>query len=254
MTDGLVGVVDEGGIAGVTMDERLAKPSQVRAVFTLCPWQDRDGAVRTTELRVEMPVSKSRLNELMAAYKPLTTVSLSGVSAKEKVLDTPCVQADSLMLAGMSPELRLAHERLRAPVCVQDAVLGEFIYNRRFRRFEGRGRWCGKPVEIMLGARDQVEAREALKLAHEVWRDQRERDRIARAHAAGELLKVKNERWLEEGETPVSEAQFIGQMSAQSLYFYTDGRWELEFDDGDLFWGHQINVSYEGSALVQVHI
>ena len=58
-----------------------------------------------------------------------------------------------------------------------------------------------------------------------------------------ELLPLKNETWLEEGESPFSAEKFKSRMMLQSISIYPNGDIEFWHDDGDLFWGHSIQIS-----------
>ena len=57
---------------------------------------------------------------------------------------------------------------------------------------------------------------------------------------AEKLLSLKNENWLEENETKLSESEFIKRIKLNAVSFFGNGNSELIFDDGDLFWEHQI--------------
>ncbi|WP_191858940.1 DUF2262 domain-containing protein [Hanstruepera ponticola] len=54
------------------------------------------------------------------------------------------------------------------------------------------------------------------------------------------LLTLKNENWLEENESELSESEFIKRIKLTSISFFGEGNSELIFDDGDLFWEHEI--------------
>jgi len=67
-------------------------------------------------------------------------------------------------------------------------------------------------------------------------------DARVRAFAAKELLELKNDTWLGEDEVEVSEEEFKSRMVIESVGFHPDGDIEFWFADGDLFWGHSIQV------------
>lgn len=58
-----------------------------------------------------------------------------------------------------------------------------------------------------------------------------------------ELLELKNSTWLEEGQKPVTRAQFLKAIVLTGITFYSDDSFEMYFADGNLFWGHTILVS-----------
>ncbi len=61
-------------------------------------------------------------------------------------------------------------------------------------------------------------------------------------YAVAELLPLKNESWLDEDEKPITPEQFRSRMSLESLVFYPDGDVTFYHRDGDLFWGHCIQI------------
>jgi hypothetical protein len=48
---------------------------------------------------------------------------------------------------------------------------------------------------------------------------------------------------LREDETPVTPRQFKERMTLESIAVSPNGKFEFTFDDGQLFWGHVIQVS-----------
>ncbi len=57
---------------------------------------------------------------------------------------------------------------------------------------------------------------------------------------AKKLLPLKNENWLEENESELSQSEFIKRIKLTSISFFGKGNSELIFDDGDIFWEHDI--------------
>ena len=56
------------------------------------------------------------------------------------------------------------------------------------------------------------------------------------------LLKLKNDLWIEEDEKEVTKKDFKDRMKFTSLYVFSESA-NFYFDDGDLFWGHTIEVT-----------
>jgi len=61
--------------------------------------------------------------------------------------------------------------------------------------------------------------------------------------AVQELLPLKNDAWLGDDETEFSPEEFKSKMTLQSISIHPDGDFDFWHDDGDLFWGHSIQVS-----------
>jgi hypothetical protein len=57
---------------------------------------------------------------------------------------------------------------------------------------------------------------------------------------AKKLLSLKNQSWLEENEIELTETKFIKRIKLTSISFFGKGNSELIFNDGNLFWEHDI--------------
>ncbi|ULC60448.1 DUF2262 domain-containing protein [Flaviramulus sp. BrNp1-15] len=57
---------------------------------------------------------------------------------------------------------------------------------------------------------------------------------------AKKLLPLKNQSWLNDNESIITERDFINRIKLGSILFFGDLSSELVYDDGNLFWGHQI--------------
>ncbi|WP_291869370.1 DUF2262 domain-containing protein [Maribacter sp.] len=69
------------------------------------------------------------------------------------------------------------------------------------------------------------------------------------------LLPLKNENWLEENETKISEIEFVKRIRLASILFLEDGSSELIFNDGNLFWEHQIVADLSAkNKLIAINI
>ncbi len=71
-----------------------------------------------------------------------------------------------------------------------------------------------------------------------------------------EMLALKNESWLEEGDNELSKEEFQKEIKLYGINTYEDGSAEIYYKANDLFWGHEIQASidkgqnYESSTIV----
>jgi hypothetical protein len=72
----------------------------------------------------------------------------------------------------------------------------------------------------------------------------RERERIL-DEVVDDLLEDKNEGWLRDGESPLSEQHFRGRLALQAIDIGPDDIIELELDDDGMFWGHALVVKLD---------
>jgi hypothetical protein len=66
-----------------------------------------------------------------------------------------------------------------------------------------------------------------------------------KAHAADDHLAILNKHWLDDGEPPLSKADFMGRLRLSAVNFLDDEFMDVFFDDGDLFAGHSVIVAIE---------
>jgi len=99
----------------------------------------------------------------------------------------------------------------------------------------------GKDVEIRFNPTEITTSEEEfvnqinLKLHWIVQSERKIQNRIAK-----KLLDLKNDSWLEENQPQLTKEQFIVAITLKSISFFEDVSCELIFDDGDLFWQHEI--------------
>lgn len=69
----------------------------------------------------------------------------------------------------------------------------------------------------------------------------------AKDYAVDELLELKDEAWLDEDEKPLTPEQFKTRMVLESIAISSAGDVKFYHDDGNLFFGHCILITMDGS-------
>ena len=65
------------------------------------------------------------------------------------------------------------------------------------------------------------------------------------------LLNLKNENWLYKNELPKNKTEFIKLISLKSINFIQSSAFNLNFEDGNLFDGHSIEVKLNSKREVK---
>jgi hypothetical protein len=143
-----------------------------------------------------------------------------------------------------------AFELLR-PVVLAPEEFGEFTLDRRLNWFEGKARWKDKEIDITLPGPTSLLLEDGFELPEleqpfqtllKIWRAQKTWDRNCKQRAVKELLALKNENWLAEGEAPLYATEFAARMQLTSISVEGDGRIELWYDADDMFTDHAILI------------
>lgn len=120
-------------------------------------------------------------------------------------------------------------------------VLGTFTLDRAVNWWEAPASWNAQAVQVHID-RDGGDEPALFAIAEALWADQKKWDRRVRDFAARELLDLKNGNWLGEDEKEFTPTRFKARMVLQSVTVSAGGKVGFTFDDGNLFWGHVIQV------------
>ena len=140
------------------------------------------------------------------------------------------------------PGLELIALQLRKPVTIQTERFGELVLNRRVNWFEGWGTWAEDEIEISFESGGDRDISNQLEVANELFAQQLEWSKRVNDFALEQLLHVAND-WRETEVETITADEFLGRMSLNSISFKRDGSFEFWHSDGDLFFGHAIQIS-----------
>lgn len=211
--------------------------------FQFAAWRRPGQALNKRKLTILRPVAKES-----NYFDDFPDYSIHRIRLLLSTDETRAV-FDRLLPPGEPDEELLAFgEELRKPVIISTQVFGDLVLDRQLDWFEGSAMWNGEDITIHFHT-DETQADEslsidtALKTAEVLWANQAEWNRKAGDCAVEELLELKNDTWLQDDETPLSKEDFIERMVLESITFNRDGSFDFWHDDGDMFWGHSIEVA-----------
>lgn len=235
----VIGVVEPSGVGG----SRSRGEELWTLLFTFDSWRDHEGTLHQSRLTVRKEVSEKELDEFRASVSAFQVVRLLVRIGEDAAFDFPqAVLIDLIASSASDPELERIANALQQPVMLKTKVLGKLSLDRSVGWYEGAVRVGMKKIRMSIDP-DDIESPEAtIEAAERLVSTIRDWDRKARDLAVKELLSVKNESWLEEGETEVTSEQFKKRMKAESITVHEDGSFDFWYEDGDLFWGHSIEV------------
>lgn len=134
-------------------------------------------------------------------------------------------------------------DNLAKPVTIATERFGDLTLNRSIGWFEGNTNWCGESISIHFVADETQDISASLAVADELWTDQLLWKKRVGDYAVRKLLQLKNEDWLDDGESPLTAMEFKASMTLESITIRPDGSMNFWHRDGGLFFGHAIEVS-----------
>ncbi len=231
----ITGIVHPSGAAGSQFP-----PAQDWTMrFSFEAWRGADGIIHSTPLVVRRVSSRE---EMRTAMKRINAARI--ISARVRFADEKSAQLLELVDAHLpddDPLVRRAAE-LAADVTRQDERFGTLTLNRRVDIWEGKATWAGGTIDVQFPADDEDALNAALEVARVLWDDQAGWSERVQTYAVEALLPLKNDTWLDDGEDEVTPTQFRGRMRLESIAVEADGSFTFWHNDGDLFWGHSIQV------------
>ena len=228
---GVVSGKSQGGWGGENDDYEVH-------CFSFVAWRQDDGAIVNHELTVLRAVPPE-----FDYWDDFPKHSIQKIRALLSSDRTRAIFKEALPPQGQDKELEAISTGLQNPVSIETKRHGTLKLDRSINRFVGKTKWSKKSVDISLDASNEKLAEKAIATAEILWSSQAKWKNEIEALAATELLDLKNDSWLQEGETALTKKKFITAMSLTSISIDSDGSFTFFFNDGDLFWGHMIIVS-----------
>jgi uncharacterized protein (TIGR03067 family) len=131
---------------------------------------------------------------------------------------------------------------------IHDDFLGMLTWDDNLQRYSGKFTDDVGTIDIAINPLSLERASEMLERCRGVL-SQLNRYRDAAAdYAAKQLLSLKNEVWLDEDEAELTPNEFRQRMRLEAITFDSGGSVTFYHNDGDLFWGHCIQIGMDRSG------
>jgi hypothetical protein len=210
---------------------------------TFNAWKLGAAGMQTRDLCIRQRVTDEALFDLVKAMAPYCVLRI-----RARVTDDPesatamALLEEVVGVDASDPELNDFAHQLRESSTFEDATFGTFTLDRATNWYEAEIEWNGERIGLILEAFEEADVQESLRTGRSLWRDQSGWNARVHERAVQDLLPLKNDGWLEEGEVALTPYQFQESMTLESITVSAEGSFEFFFDDGDLFWGHSIIV------------
>jgi hypothetical protein len=205
--------------------------------FTFAAWHRLGEAIVKRDLNILRPVAPDA-----DYFDDLPAYSIHRMSVLLSADRTRAIFEKPLPLTEPGEDLLAFGNELRKPVVISTETFGDLVLNRQIGWFEGKVNWNGVRVAVHFHTDENNSIESGLRTAETLCSDQSQWKRKVDAFAVKELLSLKNDSWLEDDEAPLTAAEFIRRMKLESISISGDGDFEFWHNDGDLFWGHSIQI------------
>ncbi len=212
--------------------------------FMMPIWRLPETTFRVYPIHLQLPLSESTL-------QPRSIPSFFPIQIQCRISEPDRIGLLIEISDSVSDDERLNHliKRYREPVTYLDERFGLFREDIVLDNyFDGSVIWKGEKISTSLtpnhdfpedlGRRLKESANCLGKLIdnHEEWYS-----RVV-DFADSELRHVANDFWLSDGDPEITPENFKSRIRLTSLMMCASGAFEFRFDDGDIFWGHEICV------------
>jgi hypothetical protein len=212
--------------------------------FRFASWRVAGGPLHTKELIVRRKVSERQVDKYRELVKPDVVTRIRARVVEGSLFGHPeALLARVIGQDKSDAELNAEVKRLKQPVTMTVKAFGKFTLDRSIDWYEGCAAWNGRKVRLTLDASEPLDVEQALKVARTLWRAQKSWHAKVSAYAVRELLPLKNGSWLDDGQRPLTAKQFQARMTLKSIIVSPDGSFQFWHNDGDLFWGHSIQIN-----------
>lgn len=236
----ILGLVDAMGCGGITFGPNGAW----HATFSIIAWHEIDQPFIEEEVYIMKEVEEADLDKYRELIKPETVVRLKITRPKPREHGSP--KADMVEFIetwrGDRP-LNEIKNRYQTRIEFKHADYGNFVFDRSLEWFGGTYRWGEESIDIYLSTQEIGRGQALLNRYKEVFNNPELWQNKIKDFAVDQLIQLKNDNWLEEGESPITKEAFKQVITFESISVYGDNEaFEIYLTDGDVFWGHSICV------------
>lgn len=210
--------------------------------LTLEAWREKNGEINIIPLHVSKELEHDELKALQDKISAESIVAFRGKLAISNPFGTPRAILISLLPVKNDPELTEFLNEYTKPVQITDSQFGTFTLDKSVDWFEGGATWCGQKIQLTLDIDDSGKPDRALDVARKLWSEMEDWKKKVDEYAVAKLLDLKNDNWLDEEENELTPQEFKNKMTLESISVHPAGNFEFWHDDGDLFWGHSIQI------------
>lgn len=212
--------------------------------LSLIAWKECGGQVNESKLILSKDLTDGELEAIQATVKRESLVQFKVKLSKVSPFGDARAQLVSILDSPDDAELKDVLEKFMEPVEVTHPEFGTLVLNRTIDWFEGTINWIDDSIRISVSLNEESGSLESsIKTLEALYSNASDWSKRITNYAVSELLELKNDNWLMDGQEELTASSFIDAMKLESITVYPDGEFEFWHNDGNLFWGHSILIS-----------
>lgn len=228
----IVGVVSFGGQGGWSK----CKDYEVHC-FEFAAWRRDTEPLHQTTLTILRPVSAD--GESFGDYPAGSMHRIRVLLATDQ---TRAVFAAHVASDVVDHELEAIGAELAKPVTIETERYGVLTLDRRINWFDGEVDWNGSVIALRIEPDHNLDPSQGLKVADELFSNSAAWSQKVNDFAVQEKLELAHD-WQDDDTVPITAEEFLERMTLESISIMSDGSFDFWHDDGDLFYGHSIQIS-----------
>jgi hypothetical protein len=236
----IIGIVGPDGGGG----GQIGRQKLWTLVFTLEAYRINNGEIIKKPLSFKRKVTERELRNYQEKIEGEKVIKIKArISTRNVYKQTQGYLEKYIRVIKKDSELNDYLKELNKPKKIKVAKLGTFNYDRSVSWYSAKTKWNNKKITLVLEVDNPENYQKQIEIANTMWKDQSILNKEVVDYAIKKLLPLKNSTWLEEeGEKEVTSKKFKSLMDLNSIFINTKKGFEFIFDDGGLFYGHQIQV------------
>ncbi len=197
--------------------------------FSFAAWRRPGQPVKRQMLTVLRPV-----RELKNHWGDFQDDSVIRISVRLSTDEYRAIYEEALAMEAPDEELNRIAEELQQDVILATKTFGDLKLDRQMNWFEAWATWNSEETQLRIEALDDGIPEDMMATAKQLWADQQGWQKQIDDFVVKELLELKNDGWLGDDEQAVTASEFVRRIELESVCVQ---------EDGELFWGHAIEVS-----------
>jgi hypothetical protein len=211
-------------------------------------WRIVGGEIETIPLYIYRECKEDEIRPWMKSIQPRNMLRVKVQFTRSIVPEQRRAKIIELIGKDRSDTELRAAAKDRRPAKIADPYFKTLTLDRSADCYRTKVKWRTKAVDLCFDLDNEKKLTTLCRKAEAFWRTAKEQDGHTRATAVRDLLELKNDSWLEQGERKVTPRQFASRLKLTSVVVSKNGAFEFVFDDGDLFMGHDVVVHGTFSA------